>query len=236
MPLVLVAHGTREPAGAVTAAELADAVTQRLAGPVLLAFADVRRPNLTDVLAAVDPADGPIVVVPAFLAAGYHVRVDLPEQIAGSGRQGVLLTPPLGPADAVVSAARDRLREAGLRRSDAVVLAAAGSSDPRAVADVDRAARLLSRAVRRPVHVGYIATGRPTVDEAVASAGRSGRRVAVASWLLAPGLFHRWLARSGAAVVSEPIGAHPLLVDLVVRRYADALTGTLRSSVLQPSE
>jgi sirohydrochlorin ferrochelatase len=99
------------------------------------------------------------------------------------------------------------------------------------LADVDHAAALLSRAVRRPVRVGYIATGRPTIDEAVAAAGRGGRRVAVASWLLAPGLFHRWLARSGAAVVSEPIGAHPLLVDLIVRRHADALVGTPAEAV-----
>lgn len=223
MTLVLVAHGTRDPAGAATAARLTEAVAARMGGiPVQLAFADVREPGLTDVLAGLD-APAPIVVVPAFLAAGYHVRVDLPGQIGRSGRSDVLLSAPLGPAPAVVTAAVDRLREAGWRRSDTLVLAAAGSSDRRAVADVQRAAGLLARAVRRPVRVGYIATGRPTVDEVVATAGRSGRRVAVASWLLAPGLFHRWLTRSGADIVSDPIGAHPLLADQLVRRYQTAL-------------
>lgn len=222
MTLVLVAHGTREPSGAVVAREIADAVAARLPGvPVELAFADVRPPNLTSVLRGLT---GPAVVVPAFLAAGYHVRVDLPEQAALAGIDGVRFARPLGPAPAVVAALVDRLRVSGWRRSDALVLAAAGSSDPHAVADVRTAARLLSARVGRPVRIGYIATGRPGIDEAVRAARTHGRggRVAVASWLLAPGLFHRWLGRSGADVVSEPIGAHDRLVAEVVRRYREA--------------
>jgi sirohydrochlorin ferrochelatase len=169
---------------------------------------------VTDVLAG---GSGPVVVVPAFLAAGYHVRVDLPGQIERASRTGVRLARPLGAT--VVGAAVDRLVSAGWRPSDAVVLAAAGSSDPRALADVQRAAVRLSRAIRQPVDIGYIATGRPGVSEVVARLRRPGTRVAVASWLLAPGLFHQWLRRSGADLVSEPIGVHPLLVDQLVRRY-----------------
>jgi sirohydrochlorin ferrochelatase len=224
MSLLLVVHGTRDPAGTAMSAELAAEVRRRLAVPVRLAFADVRQPSVTSVLRDWD-VPGPIVAVPAFLAAGYHVRVDLPGQILGSGRADVRLTAPVGPS--VVPAALDRLIAAGWRGSDAVVLAAAGSSDPRARADVRRAAAVLSRLVSQPVGVGYLATGRPTVAEAVSSARRSGRRVAVASWLLAPGLFHQWLARSGADVISEPIGIHPLLVAQLVQRYQ---IGSLRSS------
>jgi sirohydrochlorin ferrochelatase len=222
MTLVLVAHGTRDPAGAVTAEALRTAVAAQVPDvPVALAYADVRAPDLTEVLTGLD-AHHPVVVVPAFLASGYHVRVDLPEQIRRSGRSGVRLTPPLGPAQAVVGAVFDRLSEAGWESSDAVVLAAAGSSDPRALADVRRAAALLSERVTSPVEVGYIATGTPTVDEVVTRLRRPGHRVAVASWLLAPGLFHRWLSRTGADAVSEPIGAHPALVDLVSQRYRES--------------
>lgn len=213
--LLLVAHGTRDPAGAVTAEALTDAVARRLPGvPVSLAFADVRGPSVTDVLAG---GTGPAVVVPTFLSAGYHVRVDLPGQIERAGRAGVRLARPLGTT--VVGAAVDRLVSAGWRACDAVVLAAAGSSDPRAIADIRRAAVRLSGTIRQPVAVGYIATGRPGVSEVVARSHRPGTRVAVASWLLAPGLFHQWLCRSGADLVSDPIGVHPLLVDQLVRRY-----------------
>jgi sirohydrochlorin ferrochelatase len=213
MTLVLAAHGTQDPAGAVVVEEIADAVRRRLPGVrVCVAYVDVRSPSLTEVLRSVD---GPAVVVPAFLAAGYHVRVDVPEQVLLSGCSSVVVTPAVGPDPLVVAAVHARLVAAGWRVGDPVVLAAAGSSDPRAVADVHLAARRLSLLTRSAVPVGFITSAQPSVVEAVASAGR---RVAIASWLLAPGLFHRRLADMGADLVSEPIGAHPRLVDLVVRR------------------
>lgn len=213
MTLVLAAHGTQDPAGAVVVEEIAAAVRRRLpAVAVEVAYVDVRSPSLTEVLRSID---GPAVVVPAFLAAGYHVRVDVPEQVLLSGCSSVVVTPAVGPDPLVVAAVHARLVDAGRRAGDPVVLAAAGSSDPRAVADVHLAARRLSLLTRSAVQVGFITSARPSVPEAVASAGS---RVAIASWLLAPGLFHQRLADMGADLVSEPIGAHPRLVDLVVRR------------------
>jgi sirohydrochlorin ferrochelatase len=212
MSLVIVAHGTRDPAGALVAAELADAVRAALRGVrVELAFADVCGPSVAEVLAELP---GPVVVVPAFLAAGYHVRVDLPGQLADF--PDATLTAPLGPARAVVAAVHDRLVEAGYRAGDRVVLAAAGSSDRLALADVRRAALRLSARLDTEVHIGYCATAEPRLPQAIA---RLEGRVAVASWLLAPGLFHRAATRAGAAVVGAPIGVHPLVVDLIIARY-----------------
>ncbi|GLZ35912.1 hypothetical protein Lesp02_80990 [Lentzea sp. NBRC 105346] len=210
MKLVLVAHGTRDPRGGLVTAETAAMLQSYVDVPVVVAYADVVQPDVTSVL------DGPAVVVPAFLASGYHVRVDIPAQIASSGRSDVVLTRPLGPDPLVVEAVRDRLRAAGHRPGDALVLAAAGSSDARALADVRVAARLLGASA-----VGYVATASPRVPGVVD--GLRGRRVAVASWLLAPGAFHGSLAECGADVVSEPIGAHPLVVDVLLRRYHEAL-------------
>lgn len=233
MTLVLVAHGTREAAGAVTVAHIADALRTRLPDvPVRVAFADVREPGVAEVLSEVD---GPAVVVPAFLASGYHVRVDVPGQVARSGHPDARVTDPLGPAPAVLDALHDRLRAAGLRRGDAVVLAAAGSSDPRALSDVNTAATGLSERLDAPVHLGYVTTAHPSVDEAVAAARRRHRRVAVASWLLAPGLFHRWVTRTGADVISAPIGAHPLLVAELAARYRAAAPHTPNRSILPAS-
>ncbi|MBV8994738.1 MAG: sirohydrochlorin chelatase, partial [Pseudonocardiales bacterium] len=47
------------------------------------------------------------------------------------------------------------------------------------------------------------------------AAGES--RVAVASWLLAPGLFSRRLGTAEADVVAAPLGAHPGVVDRLVQ-------------------
>ena len=95
-----------------------------------------------------------------------------------------------------------------------MLLAAAGSSDPRAVADVRVAAGQLSGAVGARVRVGFVATGAPRVAPLVAGLRAAGKpRVAVASWLLAPGLFHSRLVSAGADVVAAPLGAHPEVVD-----------------------
>ncbi|MCW2719294.1 MAG: cobalamin biosynthesis protein CbiX, partial [Pseudonocardia sp.] len=68
------------------------------------------------------------------------------------------------------------------------------------------------------------ATGGPRVGEAVAALRRGGaQRVALASWLLAPGLFQRQLDACGADVVGAPLSDHDAVLDLVVDRYRSAL-------------
>jgi sirohydrochlorin ferrochelatase len=176
---------------------------------------------VADAVAGLDGA----VVLPAFLAAGYHVRTDLPAQLAACGADPARfpVTPALGPDPLLARAARARLADAGWRYGDAVVLGAAGSSDPAAVAQVRAAGRLLGGEVGRRVHVGFAATAVPSVDALVAALRAAGeRRIAVASWLLAPGMFHARLAASGADVVAAPLGAHPDVVAAAAQRYASA--------------
>jgi sirohydrochlorin ferrochelatase len=217
--IVLAAHGTRDPAGAWVIEELAERVRARSRGiEVRVAYADVRAPDVTSVLAGV--RDRGVVVVPAFLAAGYHVRVDIPSQVAASGHPDVTIARLFGPAPELVGATAERLTAAGYRCGDSVVLAAAGSHDPQALSDVRAAARALAVRLGTPVRVGYAATASPTVADAVDQARG---RVAVASWLLAPGLFQRRVADSGADVVTTPLGTHPAAADLVLRRYAAAV-------------
>jgi sirohydrochlorin ferrochelatase len=218
--VVVVAHGTRDAAGVAVAHQLVDALRARLPGEmVLLSFVDVLGPSVREVVAS---APGPVTVVPAFLGCGYHVRTDVPREVNATGRRDVTISAALGPHPLLVTAMADRLRVAGWCRGDAVVLAAAGSSDPRAVADVRAAARQLSRKIGSRVRVGFVATGAPRVTPLVAGLWAAGEpRVAVASWLLAPGLFHRRLASSGADAVAAPLGAHSAVVDRLVH-LADA--------------
>lgn len=219
--IVLVAHGTRVPEGSRVVEQLAGRVRAEAGVPVRVAYADVRGPDVATVLDSVRGQQA--VVVPAFLAAGYHVRDDIPGQIAASGHPDVLLAEPFGPAPELVEVMRDRLEWAGYRRGDGVVLAAAGSRDPHAIAEVRSAAGLLARQLGTDVRVGYAAAAQPSMAVAVSLARGRGRRVAVASWLLAPGLFQRRVAESGADVVAEPLGVHPGVVDLVLLRYRQAL-------------
>jgi Uncharacterized conserved protein len=219
--LLMIAHGTRDPAGARVTEAVAAQVRERLpAGEAALAYADVRGPTIAEALRELP---GPAAAVPMFLAAGYHVRVDVPAQIRACGRSDVLVGQAFGPDPALVEVAAERLVAAGYRPGDAVVLAVAGSSDPAAVADSAQAARRLGLLLGRPVALATIAAGGPRVPEVVAALRAGGaRRVAIASWLLAPGLFQQRLDACGADVVGAPIGTHSAVADLVVARHRAA--------------
>ena len=225
--LVLCAHGTRDPMGRATVRDVVDAVADRLPGvEVLEAFVDVHGPEVAAVVAGLTRAPGDEVtgvVVPLLLAAGYHVHVDIARAVAE--RPDVRTAGALGPDDLLVDVLVDRLEAAGALRGCPVVLAPAGSSDPRAQADsADMAERLAAR-WGGPVSLGYAAGPAPAVADAVTTAREAsgGMPVAVASYLLAPGFFQGRVEASGADVVTDPIAPHPLLVEIVLARYRAAI-------------
>jgi len=124
----------------------------------------------------------------------------------------------------------DRLLQAGADPRDpltAVVLAAAGSSDPRSVADVEDTADLLQRSWAGPVTTGYGSAATPAVPDAVLAARRGGaERVVVASYLLAPGHFHDKLASAGADTVTAPLLPDERIAAVLLDRYDAALQET----------
>ncbi|GAB2863669.1 hypothetical protein GCM10022221_74570 [Actinocorallia aurea] len=228
--LLGVAHGTRDPAGAATVRALLALV--RAARPDLAvaeAYAENTAPSVAEAVAALPPGRR-LVAVPLLLGRGYHVHVDIPAQLAATGTEAVV-SRQLGPHAELTRALADRLAEGAA--ADAVVLGAAGSTDPRGVADVRSAARLLSRRLGREIPYGFVGGPGPRLDEVVAQARAGGARsVAVASYLLAPGFFQGRLVATGADLVAPPLGAHPAIADLILRRYDEAL---LASRVLERS-
>ncbi|WP_067968650.1 sirohydrochlorin chelatase [Mycolicibacter icosiumassiliensis] len=222
---ILVAHGTRQPDGVLMIGELADRVSALLAQPVRVAFVDVLGPSPAEILAAEAESGREAILVPAFLARGYHVRVDVPTQVAASGHPDVTITPALGPDPNVAAVVAARLTESGWRPGDSVVLAAAGSSDPVAQNDLTHAAEILSGLIGSPVTVAFAAIGGPSVPEAVAALRSQGAsRVMIASYLLADGLFQRRLHNAGADLVTEPLGTHPGIARVVADRFISAHT------------
>lgn len=107
--LVLVAHGTRSSRGVEMIATLADAVAEQV-GPTRVAFVDVLGPSPSEVLRDIT---GPAVVVPAFLASGYHVHTDVPREVADSGHPSVAVTRALGPDPVLAEVLLRRLVDAG---------------------------------------------------------------------------------------------------------------------------
>ncbi|MGW4892052.1 sirohydrochlorin chelatase [Kitasatospora sp. NPDC004240] len=218
--LVLVAHGSRDPAALATVDRLrARIAAARPELDVRLAHLGLNDPLLPDVLAALS---GPAVLVPLLLSRGYHVRVDLPRELAAAPQVAGTITAPLGPDPLLTELLALRLAEAG-PAADAVVLAAAGSRDPAAATDTEAQARLLAARLGRPVLPGYVAAGGPSVAEAVTRLTAAGhRRVAVAGYFTAPGDFARLATAAGGHLHAAPLGDHPLLARLVLTRYDHA--------------
>ena len=102
----------------------------------------------------------------------------------------------------------ERLVESGWRRDDSVILAAAGTSDARRRARPARDGGTGCRPPPARVELAYAATGTPRVPTRWPRLRRRGaRRVVVASYLLAEGLFQDRLRASGADLVAEPLGS-----------------------------
>ena len=219
--LIGCAHGTRAPEGQQVIRDLLAEVEQHLGVEVREAYVDVQDPKVDDVVASVQasPAGASAVVVPLLLAGGYHVYVDIAQAV--EGRPDVPAAPPLGPDPRLIDILLERLADAGAPRDAAVVLAAAGSSDPRSQADTHTAAQQLRERWDGPVTIGFAAGPKPSVADAVAAAraDNPGARVAVASYLLAPGLFQRRLDAAGADDVTAPLAPHPTIVEIVGDRY-----------------
>jgi sirohydrochlorin ferrochelatase len=221
--LVACAHGTREPAGRRVVGSLVAAL--REARPQLrveTAFVDVQPPRVGEVVRQAGVDGRHAVVVPLLLSGGYHVHVDIAEAVAGPGASAARA---LGPDPRLAAVLLDRLTEAGATPDDAVVLAAAGSSDARAGADVEQVLAATRAVWGGPVTVGYGAKAVPGVPAALAAAraAHPGRRVVIASYLLAPGFFHDRLLAAGADLVSAPLGADPRVAEVVLDRYDAAV-------------
>jgi sirohydrochlorin ferrochelatase len=224
--LVAVAHGSRDPAAAVTTAGLVGAIRQARPGlTVLEAYLDHAQPALSELAVSLTE---PFVVVPLLLGAAYHSRVDIPAALAPAGALATQADV-LGPDPLLVAALERRLAEAGVPLGDrdtAVVLAAAGSTEASSVEAVRELAAGWRGAGWWAVEPAFASAASPTVESAVAALrGRGAPRVAVATYLLFPGLFADKLASSGADVVAAPLTDAPEVVSLVLARYDATVTG-----------
>lgn len=247
--LVAVAHGSKDPRAAATVHALLGLVADRarVAGgggglDVRAAFLDHCAPSLPAVLGSLDDGRArSCVVVPLLLTAAYHSKSDIPAQLAAfdaaaAGAVAVRCGATLGPHPLLLTALERRLREAGVavdsaadRARTAVVLAAAGSSDPAANATIaDLAARWRRDRGWRAVAAAYASASGPSPAEAVAALrASSGGPVVVATYLLAPGYFADKIraasAEAGASAVSGVLGAAPEVADVVLARYREAM-------------
>lgn len=233
--LLLIAHGSRDPRHAATVEALVGQVRRlRPGASVATAYLDHCAPRIPQVVERLAATGTPAVAVPLLLGRAYHARTDIPGALRGTG---LPVAGVLGPSPLLLRALDRRLAEAGLpvgtaevRARTGVVLAAAGTSDPAANA----ATRAVAESWRRArgwaaVEVAHASSVPPHVPEAVAALRSRGvERVAVAPYLLAPGLLPDRITAAaeaaGAELVAPVLGAAPEVARLLLHRYDAART------------
>ncbi|MHA6759176.1 sirohydrochlorin chelatase [Streptacidiphilus sp. PAMC 29251] len=244
--LLLVAHGSRDPRHAATVTDLAARVRALRPGlQVEIGYLDHCAPRISQLLARLDRGSGrdggsghssaEVVALPLLLNRAFHARSDIPAVLAEAAAAHPGLTirqgPVLGPSALLLDALDRRLAEQGVHPSadTGVVLAAAGSSDPAANAVTREVAAAWQR-LRGwgGVEVAHASAAPPRVADAVAALRARGlRTLAVAPYLLAPGLLPDRIAAeahaAGVDTVAAPIGAAPELARLLLRRHDQAL-------------
>lgn len=233
--LVALAHGSRDPRSAATIKSLVDEV--RALRPDLRiepAFLDLSKPSFDTVVDRLVKAGyEEIVVVPLLLTEAFHAKVDVPEAIASAmarhdglkirGTTVLGLEPML--LDVLDRRLRAALKDARVRELDALVLAAAGSSDALANQAVARLARLWGTKHKLPTVAAFASAAPPATGEAVRQFRAEGRRhIAVGSMFLAPGTLPDRAAElaleAGAVAVSAPLGADTEVARTILARYA----------------
>ncbi|WP_341947255.1 CbiX/SirB N-terminal domain-containing protein [Microbacterium sp. LWH11-1.2] len=215
--LLAVSHGTSDAAGARAIADLVEAVAARLPDvEVRAAFVDVQEPDAVDALAAID---GPVVVVPLLLSSGFHVHHDLHGMVAD--RADAVVAAPLGPDPRLAAVLAERMPAASALP---VILAVAGSRDPRSLTDAEGMAAVLREHLGRRVELAYLAAREPDLPTALAAHPDA----VVSTYLLARGYFFDLAERQAAGrVLTLPLldgGAVPEpLIDIVVSRFEETV-------------
>ena len=227
--LLLVGHGTREPAGLEgfwsTVAEF-----QRLRPGVVIegCFLEFSRPTIAEGIARLLAAGAKrIAVAPLMLFAARHVRKDVPAAVAAAlpAEQGVPVRylSHLGLAPPVIELARERLADAAsgaaIQSEETLLLAVGrGSRDREATAEMFQLAERVAEGRGVAVEICFLAMAQPSLEEGLRRAASSPvHRVMVLPHLLFPGvLFNRVAARVEEArrshrekqwLLAQPLGA-----------------------------
>jgi sirohydrochlorin ferrochelatase len=237
-PLLVIAHGSRDPRHAATVRALTRRVAAARPGlRVETAFLDFCGPSVPLAVRRL-AADGvrDAVALPLLLTRAFHAKTDIPavlrESTAALPALRLRTAEVLGPSPLLTAALERRLYEAGLRPGDrpstGIVLASAGSTDPEANAVIAEIAREWRRTGWCAVRPAFASASPPRTEDAVRRLRAEGvRRIAVAPYVIAPGFLPDRIARgareAGADVLAPVLGAAPELAELLLRRYDDTL-------------
>lgn len=253
--LLLIGHGTRDQRGAEEMTALCELLRSRVRAPVDHAWLeDFAQPDVVTAARALASAGASAIVTLPFLVLGAgHAKTDVPAEVAAvraalpgihvhHGRVLGLTADLFRLARQRIDAARTAAWSASpgqVPPTEALLVTAAGSSDPDANGDLAKAARYVAETTgHRWVDCAYAGVTWPRADEALRRMATAGaHRVVRFSWSLLAGLLEARVDDMAGQVAAETglevtdagrFGPHPLVADAVLARYREAIEGTPR--------
>ncbi|MCL5274572.1 MAG: sirohydrochlorin chelatase [Chloroflexi bacterium] len=251
--LLLIGHGSPDPAGNEEFRRFAHTLAVRVNAPVTACYLEKAAPDIaTGIQMCVAAGARRVVALPLFLGAAGHQKNDVPallnEMRARHSNLDIRYGAPIGPQHAIVLALAQRAAEAIAAApptvsapETALLVVGRGSSDPDSNSDVNKIARLLfeGRAYGW-VQSAFFAVTRPDVTAGIEQCLRLGaRRVVVLPYLLFTGEVrrgieaqarHTELAKTvaqagGEVLVAQHLANHEGVVSAVAQRYWEAVSG-----------
>ena len=245
--ILLIAHGSRDPASIAEMQAFGREAARRLPYPVHMAFLELTDPPAAVALRSlVASGERHVIVMPLLVGPAGHQKNDLPALIHWARAQWPHVRIEYGtPFDThalVVRVLQARIAEVVAALPDyveeetAILLAGRGSTDPDSNSNVYKLARLLWEGhTWLSVEVAFFSLTTPRVPDAVARAARLGaRRLVLAPHFLFTGLTLQWVREQAEAaaqewgvefIAAEHMGLHPLLFDLLNVRLEEVLHG-----------
>lgn len=236
-----VGHGSRIAKGNEQVKQFIEKVRERVDIPIQeLAFLEKAQPTVLEgIQRCIAQGATSINVIPIFLFAANHVKVDLPDEIA-KGKQlfpdvTFSIGKEIGPDYAVIEMLVDRLQEKGFsynlkeNKDVAVLLVGRGSSDEKARADFAKMVRFFSQTIPvKKVSYCFLAANTPLFKEELEKMVKENySMVYVVPYLLFTGVLMKRMGHTireyqkimkKNIVLTNYLGYHPKLVDLIVDR------------------
>jgi sirohydrochlorin cobaltochelatase len=247
-PLMLVGHGTVDPAGVAEFVAFTERVRHRLAADdvdVDGGFIELSQPTVHEAWGALAARGHTrMAAVPMVLAAAGHAKGDIPaalqREVVRDPATSFVLGRPLGPHPVLQELLAERIAAVAEPEGTTVLLVGRGATDPDANAEVCKVARLLWEGRGYDgVETAFVSLAAPDVATGLARCRALGaRRVVVAPYFLFDGVLpRRVVAQARAFADDHPdvdvrtagyLGDTDALAGLVVERYHEALHGDIR--------
>ncbi|NTV65242.1 MAG: sirohydrochlorin chelatase [Oscillochloris sp.] len=247
--ILLIGHGSPDPAGNAEFLDFARQLEHKLAVPTQPCFLELAEPSIGAGFArCVAQGAQEIAVLPLFLGPGRHQKRDVPGLLAAAQEQHPQVSlrygKAVGPHDALIAALSERAQAALARSSvaatdaeTALLVVGRGSKDTQSNAELARLARMLyERQSYGMVEYAFQLVVAPNVGQAIERCVQLGaRRVVVLPYLLFTGVVRDDIvAQADAAqalhpqvevLVGEHLFPHPGLLTAVAERYHELCAG-----------